>query len=37
MECWGLGGVGEVAYILTTSAAFNWFISCQKGMFLIPF
>lgn len=33
MECWGLGGVGEVAYILTTSAAFNWLFLARRECF----
>lgn len=34
MECWG--GNGKVAYILTTSAAFNWLFLARKECFLIP-
>lgn len=32
MECWGVGG-GEVAYILTTSAAFNWLFLARRECF----
>lgn len=29
----GVGGVGEVAYILTTSAAFNWLFLARRECF----